>query len=256
MRGKPVREGCAIPPPGEDEMNVPASGDAGVVKVERRAATPIAGAIAGILFAVLFGVNTMLMNTTMSSLSDDTGAWLETGASRFKFALGLLPFAGLFFLWFIAVARERLGRFEDQFFSTIFLGSGLLFLAMMFAAAASAGALVAAYAHDPTGFAGSTAYFYARQIVAQIFGIYALRMAAIFLISQATLWVRTGVMPRWMALLTYAVALVLLFIYTQSQWVILIFPAWVLMVSVYILAARLAGERPTAHDDAPRPQSR
>ena len=85
-------------------MNVPASGDAGVVKVERRAATPIAGAIAGILFAVLFGVSTTLMNATMSGLSQDTGAWLETGAGQFKFALGLLPFAGLFFLWFIAVA--------------------------------------------------------------------------------------------------------------------------------------------------------
>ena len=235
-------------------MNVPASPDITTAKVERRAATPIAGAIAGILFAVLFGVSATLMTTTMSGLSQDTGAWLETGAGRFKFALELLPFAGLFFLWFIAVARERLGRFEDQFFSTIFLGSGLLFLAMMFAAAASAGALVAAYAHDPTGFAASSGYFYARQIVAQIFGIYALRMAAIFLISQATLWVRTGVMPRWMALLTYAVALVLLFIFTQSQWIILVFPAWVLMVSVYILVARLGGGRPDARDHAPQPQ--
>ena len=236
-------------------MNVPASGDTSIVKVERRAATPIAGAIAGILFAVLFGVSITLMTTTMPSLSQDTGAWLETGAGRFKFALGLLPFAGLFFLWFIAVARERLGRFEDQFFSTIFLGSGLLFLAMMFAAAASAGALLAAYAHDPAGFAASGTYPYARQIMAQIFGVYALRMAAIFLISQATLWMRTGVMPRWMALLTYAVALVLLFIFTQSQWVILVFPAWVFMVSVYILVARLAGGRPAASGDAPRPQS-
>ena len=81
-------------------------------------------------------------------------------------------------------------------------------------------------------------------------------MAAIFLISQATLWVRTGVMPRWMALLTYALALVLLFIFTQSPWIILVFPAWVLMVSVYILVTRLAGDRPAARDDTPRPQSR
>jgi hypothetical protein len=235
-------------------MNMPAASDANVVKVERRAATPIAGAIAGILFAVLFGVSASLMTTTMSGLSQDTGAWLETGAGRFKFALELLPFAGLFFLWFIAVARERLGRFEDQFFSTVFLGSGLLFLAMMFSAAASAGALVAAYAHDPAGFAASSTYFYARLIVAQIFGIYALKMAAVFLISQATLWVRTGVMPRWMALLTYALALVLLFIFTQSPLVVLVFPAWVLMVSVYILVSHLGGGRPDARVHAPQPQ--
>ena len=138
----------------------------------------------------------MIMTTTMADLAHDTGAWLETGAGAFKFALGLIPFAGLFFLWFIAVARERLGRFEDQFFATVFLGSGLLFLAMIFAAAASAGAIVATYAKDPAGFAASSTYLYARQIVAQIFSVYALRMAAIFLISQATLWLRTGVMPQ------------------------------------------------------------
>jgi len=237
-------------------MNAPASGDTNIVKVERRAATPIAGAIAGILFAALFSVSMALMTTTMDDLTHDTGAWLQTGAGRFKFALELLPFAGLFFLWFIAVARERLGRFEDQFFSTVFLGSGLLFLAMMFAAAASAGAIVAAYAKDPTGFAASSTYLYARQIVAQIFGIYALRMAAIFLISQATLWMRTRVMPRWMALLTYALALVLLFIFTQSPWIILVFPAWVLMVSAYILVARLGQVRPDASGHEAQPQDR
>jgi hypothetical protein len=73
-------------------------------------------------------------------------------------------------------------------------------------------------------------------------------MAAIFLISQATLWMRTGVMPKWMALLTYVVALVLLFIVTQASWVILVFPAWVFMVSVYILVTHLAGGRPVAMD--------
>jgi len=237
-------------------MNVPASGDTSIVKVERRAATLIAGAVAGILFAVLFGVSVMIMATTMADLTHDTGAWLEGGAGAFKFALALIPFAGLFFLWFIAVARERLGRFEDQFFATVFLGSGLLFLAMIFAAAASAGAMVATYANDPAGFAASSTYFYARQIVAQIFSVYALRMAAIFLISQATLWLRTGVMPRWMALLTYAMALVLLFIFTQSQWVVLVFPGWVLMVSVYILVTHLAGGRAARPDATPRPPSR
>jgi hypothetical protein len=222
-------------------------------KVERRAATPIAGAVAGILFAVLFGVSVTILTNTMAGVARETGAWLETDAAEFKFALGLMPFAGLFFVWFIAVARERLGRFEDQFFATVFLGSGLLFLAMMFAAAASAGAIVASYAVDPSGFASSTTYLYARLIVAQIFNVYALRMAAIFLISQATLWMRTGVMPKWMALLTYVVALVLLFIVTQASWVILVFPAWVFMVSVYILVTHLAGGRPLAMDDG-RPE--
>lgn len=231
-------------------LSEPATPDIVTAKVERRAATPIAGAIAGILFALLFGLSVTLIRRSVGDLTGDTGAWLKAGAGELKLALTLVPFAGLFFLWFIAVVRERLGRFEDQFFSTVFLGSGLLFLAMVFAAAASAGAIVASYAHDPSGFAASSTYLYARQIVAQIFNIYALRMAAIFQISQATLWLRTGVMPRWMALLTYAVALVLLFVVTQSPWVILVFPAWVFLVSAYILVAHLAGRAPVAPDGA------
>lgn len=217
--------------------------DRAVAGVERRAATPIAGAVAGMLFAVLFGVSVMLIRTTMTDLANDTGDWLETGAPRLRFAVGLVPFAGLFFLWFIAVARQRLGRFEDQFFATVFLGSGLLFLAMTFAAAASAAAIAASYASASADFAESHTYVYARNLISQIFNVYALRMAAVFLLSQATLWLRTGVMPRWMAFLTYAVALVLLLIVTQVWWVILVFPAWVFLVSAYILVGHLTGRR-------------
>jgi hypothetical protein len=210
-------------------------------KVARRAATPVAGAIAGIVFAVLFAVSMTILRQTMGDVAHDTGAWLTGDTGLFKFALALVPFAGLAFLWFIAVARERLGRFEDQFFSTVFIGSGLLFLAMIFAGAATAGAIVAAAANDPEGFAASSTYTYARQAVTQILAVYALRMVAIFQLSQASLWLRTRVMPRWMALITIVLALVLLFVFTQSWWVVLVFPAWVLLVSIYILAAQPGG---------------
>jgi hypothetical protein len=223
-------------------------------KVERRAATPIAGAVAGILFAVLFGVSVMIISGTMTDVTDASGAWLELSSSAFRFAIAIVPFAGLFFLWFIAVARERLGRFEDQFFATVFLGSGLLFLGMVFAAAASAAAIAAVYVKAPSAFVASSTYLYAHQIAAQIFDVYALRMAAVFLISQATLWLRTGVMPRWMALLTFVVALVLLFVVTQASWVILVFPGWVFLVSVYILVTRLTGPRPAARAQVPSPR--
>ena len=218
------------PSPAQDPSTTP---------VARRAATPIAGAIAGMLFAVLFSAAVVIMMTAMTEIANDTGDWLETGAQSLRVALTIIPFAGLFFLWFIAVARERLGRFEDQFFSTVFLGSGLLFLALVFAAAASAGALVASYAKDPAGFAGSGIYYYSRMTVSQLFSIYALRMAAVFMLSQASLWLRTGVMPRWMALLTIVIAVVLLFAVSQSLWIVLVFPGWVFMVSAYILVTHL-----------------
>lgn len=219
-------------------MSRPAESGATSV-VAPRATTPIAGSIAGMLFGVLFGSSMVAMITTMGDLTSENGAWLGSGAGPFRFALGLIPFAGLAFLWFMGVARERLGRHEDQFFATVFLGSGLLFLAMVFAAAASAGAMAASYARDPVGFATSDTYYYARLTTAQIFNIYAVRMAAVFMLSSATLWMRTGVMPRWMAAITYAVALVLMFVVSQSAWIVLVFPAWVFLVSAYILVTHL-----------------
>ncbi len=206
--------------------------------VVRQVATPVAGAVAGIIFAVLFGASMVIFRQTWGDAARDSGDWLTGDIGSFKVALALIPFAGIAFLWFMAVARARLGRFEDQFFSTVFIGSGLLFLAMIFAAAASAGAIAVAGAEDPAEFARSTTYAYARQAVAQTLTIYALRMAAVFQLSQATLWLRTRVMPRWMAVFTIAVALVLLFVFSQTFWVALIFPSWVLVVSLYILIAR------------------
>jgi hypothetical protein len=198
-------------------------------------------------------VSVTILAGTMAGVAKDDGAWLEKDTRLVTFALALMPFAGLFFLWFIAVARTRLGRFEDQFFSTVFLGSGLLFVALLFSAAASIGAMIAVADRGAPGFVSSDTYLYGRNVVAQIFSLYALRMAAVFQISQATLWLRTGVMPRWMALLTYPVALVLLFIFTHSSWVILIFPAWVLLVSVYILVGHLRRHEPSARDGMTAP---
>jgi hypothetical protein len=206
---------------------------------------PRAGAIAGIVFSTLLIISLVLIRISVPANPQDAGTWLSVNWKTVRLALHLLPFAGIAFLWFIGVLRDRIGAYEDRFFATVFLGSGLLFLAMTFAAAATAAAIVAVYTRNPSEFANSTTYVYARSVVAQIFSVYALRMAAVFLISQATLWIRTRVMPRWMALLTYGLALVLLFIFTQSSWVILVFPAWVFMVSAYILVTHLAGRRPS-----------
>jgi hypothetical protein len=211
--------------------------------------SPRVAGITGLLFAVLFSVSVVILKVSVNDVSRDSGGgWLAEKASWVTFAIGLMPFAGIFFLWFIGVVRARLGRLEDQFFSAVFLGSGLIFLAMVFVAAGVAGALVLGYARDPQSFAGSTTYYFARDIITQIFSIYALRMAAVFLLSQATLWLRTKVMPRWMAVLTYPVALLLLFVFTQSFWVVLVFPAWVFLVSVYILVVRV--RRPPEVGDA------
>jgi hypothetical protein len=66
----------------------------------------------------------------------------------------------------------------------------------------------------------------------------AIKMAGVFMISLSTIWVRTGVMPRWLAFLSYVLALLRVSL-ASNLWVTLIFPVWVLLVSLYVLVSNL-----------------
>ena len=82
--------------------------------------TPRGAAVAGVLLSVLMASSFWLLRLSIPADPHETGAWLETSAERVSFALNLLPFAGIAFLWFIGVLRDRLGALEDQFFATAF----------------------------------------------------------------------------------------------------------------------------------------
>jgi hypothetical protein len=214
----------------------------------KRLTTPRSASIAGILFAVLFTVSLVLLRLSLPNVPSDFIAWQRAGASQLKLALGLIPFAGIAFLWFVGVIRDRLGAYEDQFFSTIFYGSGLLFMAMIFAASAIAGGIAASYSASPAEFTGSEVYRFSRSLMSEFFTIYALRMAGVFVISLGTIWLRTGLMPRWLTFVTYFFALVLLVSTSINLWMVLVFPGWVLIISLYILIINLKHPAPGASD--------
>jgi hypothetical protein len=206
---------------------------------DRRLRTPRAAAIAGILFSLLLTVSVVLIRISIPEDPADGGGWLEEQGSTVALALSLAPFAGIAFLWFIGVVRDRIGHFEDRFFSSVFLGSGLLYLAMMFVSAGLAGSLLSTYAIMPDQLVENGIYTFGRAIMWRISNIYAIRMAGVFMMSLGTISVRTDIMPRWLAFLTFGLALVLLLSISYSLWVTLIFPAWVLIISVYILVSNL-----------------
>src|SRR5260370_31955054 len=93
--------------------------------------TPRAAAVAGILFSVLLIAGLVLFQLSVRADPLETGALLRTSSNKIALALNLIPFAGIAFLWFIGVLRDRMGELEDRFFATVFLGSGLLFLALL-----------------------------------------------------------------------------------------------------------------------------
>jgi hypothetical protein len=197
--------------------------------------TPRAAAIAGILFALLYGASYIIIQLAIPAISLGTPALSEDRASSITLGLSFLPFAGIAFLWFLGVIRERMGALEDQFFSTLFLGSGFLYIGLTFTSAAVGGGLLSAYAIDPDLMANSDAMLLARSVTNSITTIYAIRMAGMFMIVLGTIWVRTQIMPRWLAFITFASAAVLLISVGFSHWVILVFPVWVLLISAYIL---------------------
>jgi hypothetical protein len=213
-----------------------------VTLTDRSLKTPRAAAIAGVLFALLFSTVVVLLRLSVPADLADSGKWLSENAGRVSLALSLAPFAGLAFLWFIGVVRDRLGHLEDRFFSTVFFGSGLLFLAMTFAAAALAGGLLTSYAIQSSVLIDSGVYTFGRAAMWSIMNIYAVKMAGAFMLSLGNIWFRTGLMPRWLAFLTFALALGLLLSISLSLWVTLIFPAWVFLISVYILITNLRSQ--------------
>ena len=200
-----------------------------------RLSTPRAAALAGVLFAVLFGVAIALIGSALPEGAAPGSQWLDAGSTRLHVASLLMPFAGIAFLWFIGVVRDGFGRFEDKFFASVFLGSGILFLAMTFVAAGLAAGLVASSALLEQAGDASGVSPLAQVVIIALFKTYAIRMAAVFMISLATIWLKTGLMPKWLIGTTYLVAVSLLIGSDISTWIVLAFPTWVLVVSLLAL---------------------
>ena len=202
--------------------------------------TPRAAAAAGIVFSLLLGLALVLLLVSAPSDTGRAGVWLTNTSRRATvgLALNLVPFAGIAFLWFIGVVRDRIGQREDRFFATVFLGSGLLFVAMLFLGAAVGGGLIATAAARPTA-PGPDTLAISRQITRLVLHVYALRMAAVFTISTATITLRTKVVPRWIGIAGFAVAAVMLVSVGLTPWVDLLFPTWILLLSIDIMRTGL-----------------
>src|SRR5262245_44517439 len=208
-----------------------------------RLRTPRAAAIAGIVFSILLFAVFLLMRHSVPRDPLETGKWLHTGTTNVVVALNLVPFAGIAFLWFVGALRDKLGQREDQFFATVFLGSGLLLLAMLFAAAAVVGAIILAFHAAPEVLVNSATFHFGRGLAYGMINIYVVKTASVFMITTSTIGVYTGFTPRWLALGGYAVAAVLLIGSYYFDWSLLVFPIWVLLISISILADKNVATR-------------
>ena len=212
-------------------------------KVQNQLNTPRAAAIAGIIYSLLM-LTVFVMTRDFIEINPDSldTEWVDTWAGTASLAITMVSFAGLAFLWFTGVMRDRLGDQEDQFFATIFLSSGVILVLLYFIWAAILSAILRTEV-SITAKVASHLYIFAFTLLNEIGGNYALRVASIYMFSICTLWTKTGLMPRWLTILTYILAFGFLFTAQSIKEAQYIFPAWVLLVSVYILYLNYLGKR-------------
>jgi hypothetical protein len=105
------------------------------------------------------------------------------------------------------------------------------------------GALILTYAADPDQVPGSLTLSFARDVIFVAMNIYAVKMAGVFMFVTSTLALRTGFLARWIDLLGIALALLLVLSIGYLAWILVVFPLWVLLVSLYILFDTLRAPR-------------
>jgi hypothetical protein len=200
-------------------------------------APPRSVAISGILFAILFMGSLAIVRLAIPSDPSDPGSWLADQAlhSRIGFALKMVPFTGIAFLWFMATLRYRIGLLEDRLFSTVFLGSGFLFVAMLFAAVSVSRGLLETFTVGLPY--QSDAYRVGRVMAYALMNMFGIKMAAVFMFVTSTIGFRTGALAHWVSFVGFACGLVMLFALRDFAWIELLFPMWVLVVSIYVLCS-------------------
>ncbi len=218
--------------------------------VRRRIRSPRSAAIAGILFA-LMRIFSLVLMTSVSGPTELSIEWLENWSRISSIVVLLIVFSGIAFLWFTGVIRDLIGEREDRFFATIFFGSGILYVALGFVWAAIFGAMLGIYSTISNLLADNDIYIFGFAIMNEIGNNYLLRMAGVYMISINTLWARAEVMPRWLIIITYLLAFAFLFFAERLLIVRYLFPAWVFLVSAYILILNFRRTQDQESEDAP-----
>ncbi len=209
-------------------------------KMERRVRhgirSPRSAAFAGIGYSILM-ITGMILTASIARvrLEEITPELLGSWSRKASLIIILVPFAGITFLWFTGVIRDQLGELEDRFFATIFYGSGIIQVVLLFIWGAIFGAVMAVRAMTAMGLIDNQIYIFGFALMNEIIGNYALRMAGVYMTAINSLWSKTGLMPRWLTIITYILAFGFLLAAERIREARFIFPVWVLAVSIYIL---------------------
>jgi len=210
-------------------------------RVRREVRSPRAAAMAGIGYAILMYI--IMISTYAAKIQPENvnREWLQNWSGTYSLVMTMVPFAGIAFLWFTGVVRDHLSFEEGRFFATLFLGSGIIHVVLLFIWSAVLGAVMITRNMAAVELVGNGIYVFGFVLMNEIIGNYILRMAGIYMTAIGALWSRTTLMPRWMTFVTYILAFGFIFAANRFREARFIFPTWVLVVSVYILILNFRG---------------
>ncbi|MHA6796336.1 hypothetical protein ACVGVM_22905 [Pseudonocardia bannensis] len=228
----------------------PVAGPAGIASTARGHAQ-LAG-WSGLLFAVLFTVGLFLVRQAPGVAAPDADylAFYRDGGQSALVTLGLyiVPFAGIACIWHMIATRTLIQVLRPRSWSEIphwlHLAAGVVFVCMLFTGSAAVGAvaLLTRFSAAPPP-PPDVARALAAAGYAMVF-VYGVRAAGMYMITTTGLARAAGVLPRWVAVLSYLAATFLLVSTTFHPAILLVFPAWVALMSTALLIHRPRGATP------------
>jgi hypothetical protein len=198
-------------------------------------------ALVGALHAVLFLLSWWLLSDAPRADATDAEIvdYYTSASSRRDLLVGLylMPFAGMAFVWFIVALRmweEGSAHRRSVLQSNLQLIAGIVYVALFFVGAAASSVVASSVEFADSEIDPDVARQFPVFGTTVIF-VFAFRMAAMFVFTTSAILLRAGILPRWFAWMGYAVATFLLLSASFQQWFVLVFPIWLIVLSVLLL---------------------
>jgi hypothetical protein len=205
-----------------------------------RTAATITAAV-GAFHAIIFLLSWWLLSDAPGPSASDAEIidYYGSGSSRRFLLVGLylMPFAGIAFVWFIVALRmweEGTSHIRSVLQSNLQFISGIVYVALFFVGAAASSVVAASVSFSDGELDPDVARQFPVYGTTVIF-VFAFRMAAMFVFTTSAILLRAGILPRWFTWGGYAVATFLLLSASFEQWFVLVFPVWLLILSVLLL---------------------